>query len=207
MPSATPAPDAGERLSAHERRLRLLLAHLSGRAVRARVDLEDLLQEVYLRVWSDARGLPPWEEGEGPLWGILAQRARHVVVDVARALRTKKRDGEVRLLERSDWSRTPGAHGPGPATAAAAAEESRELARRFLELAPEHRRVIGLRQFEGLSAREAAVRLGRSETAVHSLYRRALAAWEAGPDSPGARDHRQARSRDESGAERRPAPP
>ena len=47
----------------------------------------------------------------------------------------------------------------------------------FLRLLPEHRRVLGLRQFEGLDARSTAQRMGRSETAVHSLYRRALAAW------------------------------
>lgn len=203
MAPASPAPDPGERLSAHERRLRLLLAHLAGRAVRVHADLEDLVQEVYLRVWSDARGLPPWEDGDGALWGTLAQRARHVVVDVARALRAKKRDGDERSLDRSDWSRvgaSPGVRGPGPATAAAAAEESRALARRFLALAPEHRRVIGLRQFEGLSARETAARMGRTETAVHSLYRRALAAWEAEQD-------RETRSRGESsGACRSPAP-
>jgi len=40
--------------------------------------------------------------------------------------------------------------------------------------------VIGLRQFEGLSAAAAGRRMGRSEAAVHSLYRRALLAWEAG---------------------------
>jgi DNA-directed RNA polymerase specialized sigma24 family protein len=38
--------------------------------------------------------------------------------------------------------------------------------------------VIGLRQLEGLTAAEAGLRLGRSEVAVHSLYRRALEAWE-----------------------------
>ena len=51
------------------------------------------------------------------------------------------------------------------------------LMRAFEQLTPEHRRVLGFRQFQGLSARETAVRMGRSETAVHSLYRRALQAW------------------------------
>jgi DNA-directed RNA polymerase specialized sigma24 family protein len=124
-----------------------------------------------------------------------------VVVDVARALRAKKRDGDEHSLDRSDWSRAgaAGVRSPGPATAAAAAEESRALARRFLALAPEHRRVIGLRQFEGLSARETAARMGRTETAVHSLYRRALAAWEAA----GAPGDRESRSRGESSDVRR----
>jgi RNA polymerase sigma-70 factor (ECF subfamily) len=170
----------GERLAAHERRLRLLLVHLAGRAVRARVELDDLVQEVYLRALADPRGLPTHEPGEGPLWRVLAQQARHTVIDVARALRAAKRDGVHEPLRRSDWSRSGAvpAAGPGPATAAAGREAGQALSRCYLELAPEHRRVIGLRQFEGLSAREAARRMGRSETAVHSLYRRALAAWQ-----------------------------
>lgn len=43
----------------------------------------------------------------------------------------------------------------------------------------EPRRMLGLRRFEGLSAAETAARMGRSEAAVHSLFRRALGAWEA----------------------------
>jgi RNA polymerase sigma factor (sigma-70 family) len=181
-PGRSPSADPGERLSAHERRLRLLLAHLAGRAVRARVELDDLVQEVYVRALADPRGLPPEEPGEGPLWRVLAQHARYTVIDVARALRAAKRSGTSEPLRRSDWSRSgvasaPAAQ-PGPSTAAAVREASHELARCFLELSAEHRRVIGLRQFEGLSAREAALRMGRSETAVHSLYRRALAGWQ-----------------------------
>ena len=41
----TPVADIGARLSAHEQRLRLLLCHLAGRAVRARV--EDTAGETY----------------------------------------------------------------------------------------------------------------------------------------------------------------
>ena len=70
------------------------------------------------------------------------------------------------------------APGPGPATHLAGAEAGDRLADAFARLSAEHRRVIGLRQLEGLSAAGAAARMGRSEGAVHSLYRRALAAWE-----------------------------
>lgn len=175
----------GARLAAQERRLRLLLAHLAGRAVRARADLDDLLQEVYLRALAPGAGVPPEEQGEAALGRFLARLARNTVIDVARAIRTQKRDGREVALSRSDWSRAgPGAERlaarvRGPATEVAAAEDSARVERAFERLSPEHRRVIGLRQLEGLSAREAARRLGRSETAVHSLYRRALAAWEA----------------------------
>lgn len=197
MPATDPPPAPGDpagassalgaRLALHEHRLCLLVTHLAGRAVRARVEVEDLVQEVFLRALA-ARSLPRPEEGPEALWRFLAHLARHAVVDCARALRAARRDGDERPLSRSDWSRVAAGARPGPATAAGLAEASRELARRFLALPPEHRRVIGLRQFEGLPARECARRMGRSETAVHSLYRRALLAWEgdgtAGPREP-----------------------
>jgi RNA polymerase sigma factor (sigma-70 family) len=115
---------------------------------------------------------------------LLRTIARHTVLDVVRAIRAVKRDrGELRL-ERSCWSRSgPGSAalpdpGPGPRTRASGREAHERLSRAFDTLAPEHRRVLGLRQFEGLSARATAARMGRSEKAVHSLYRRALEAWE-----------------------------
>ena len=189
-------PCTGERLSGQERRLRLLCAHLAGRAVRARVELDDLLQEVFLRALAPPAALPPWEPGEGALGRYLAQLARHAVIDVARALRAKKRAGREEPLQRSAWSQAPTARGPGPHTAAVAGETSRGLAAAFLALAPEHRRVLGLRQFEGLSAEDAGRRMGRSASAVHSLYRRALAAWqEALAENPSARDESRGASR------------
>lgn len=181
--SSIPA-DEGTRLYSQAPRLRLLCLHLAGNAVRARVDVEDLVQETFLRALADLRGLPPAEPGEPALYRFLAHVARHCVIDAARALRARKREARVEPLARGDWSRV-GVHesqipdrGPGVSTQVAGFEESRRFARTFLELAPEHRRVIGLRQFEGLSAAETARRMGRSEAAVHSLYRRALEAWE-----------------------------
>jgi len=184
------ASEDGLRLAAQESRLRLLLAHLAGHAVRARVELDDLVQEVFLRALSAPSGLParePETDGEESLWRFLVTLAKHAVIDAARAIRARKRDGAVVRLVRSDWSQVAGpresellAHTAGPATRVVASETSRRLRERYESLSPEHRRVLGLRQFEGLSARETARRMGRSETAVHSLYRRALGAWEAG---------------------------
>ncbi len=178
----------GERLAAQERSLRLALAHLAGGAVRRRIEIDDLLQEVYLRALTAPGGLPPREEGEGALRRFLQRLARNAVIDAARAIRAAKRDGREERLVHSDWSRggprasAVAAAEMGPATGAVDAEECAGILATFDRLSPEHRRVIGLRQFEGLSAREAAARMGRSETAVHSLFRRALAAWEEGLD-------------------------
>lgn len=56
-------PEPGARLAAQERRLRLLLAHLAGRSLRA---------------LARARGLPAPEPEEGALWRLLAHLARQV---------------------------------------------------------------------------------------------------------------------------------
>ena len=195
---------AGERLAKQERRLRLLLVHLAGSAVRARVEIDDLVQEVYLRALG-SYALPPAPEddeaGDPALWRFLARLARNAVIDAARAIRAARRDGRTTPLAHGDWSRS----GPrasqllaatwGPATRVAANELEQELEVRFRALDPEHRRVIGLRQFRGLSARETAERMGRSETAVHSLYRRALSAWQAEEIVQSSRDESDADQR------------
>ena len=184
--------ELGERLAQQSSRLRLLLAHLTGRALLARAGLDDLLQEVFVRAVTTTSELPAREPGDRALARVLNTIARHVVIDAARAARAAKRDG--RELAITDWSRggvrASGVldRAAGPATEAVGREVQSELVRAFRALAPDHRRVLGLRQFEGLSAAETAGRMRRSETAVHSLYRRALEAWETataelrGPD-------------------------
>ncbi len=163
-------------------RLHLLIRHLAGTAVRQRVEIEDLVQEVCLRAIASG-SVPAPSEDDRDLYQYLRTLARHTVIDVVRAARAAKRAGREQL-RRQDWSRTsPGtsqlaAPGPGPATRVQGQESAQQLTRAFEELSAEHRRVLGLRKFEGLSARDTAQRMGRSEKAVHSLYRRALEAWE-----------------------------
>jgi RNA polymerase sigma factor (sigma-70 family) len=155
---------------------------MAGRSVRRRVEVDDLVQETFVRALTRSAGLPA---DELELWRLLTVLARHAVIDCARAIRAQRRDGRVVRLSRAEWSASGvhesqiAARTAGASTRAAQADEAARLRFAFEQLAPEHRRVLGLRQFEGLSARETALRMGRSETAVHSLYRRALEAWEA----------------------------
>lgn len=181
--------DLGVRLAAQASRLRLLVAHLAGRAIKKRVDVDDLVQEIFVRALQSRASLPafePTEAGATPepeLYGFLAHLARHTVVDVARAMRAQKRAGTLGdqrfATSASSGLRASGIalNATGPFTAAGRRETARDLVAAFERLEPDHRRVLGLRQFEGLSAAETARRMGRSEIAVHSLYRRALAAW------------------------------
>lgn len=165
----------------HGARLRLFVRARMGRALARVAEPDDVLQETWLR----AAGSISRFEGDGPgaLQRWLSTLALHVLADLARAARAKKRGtGRTVRLERSDWSGSGG--GPpagtmGPATRAAAGERAELLERAYLSLSAPHRRVLRLRQFEQLPAREAAAVLGTTEGAVHALYRRALDAWGA----------------------------
>ncbi|MCE9595683.1 MAG: RNA polymerase sigma factor [Planctomycetes bacterium] len=179
----------GARLVVHAGRVRLLAAHLAGAALRRRLELDDLVQEILLRALRDRERAPTAVDGDAALGRWLAQVARYVVIDAARAARTAKRGARVERLSRADWSSVGLAESrvlaatAGPATRVVAAEDHARLERAFASLAAEQRRVIGLRQLEGLSAADTAARMGRSEAAVHSLYRRALLAWQAAAES------------------------
>ena len=177
--------DDGERLTAQGHWLGLLMLHMAGPRVRSRVEIDDLVQEVFLRAISEGASLPARSDGEAALRRYLARAARSCVFDVVRALRARKRAAQEIPLARSDWSIagiSPGAipsAQPGPVTLAARNDEETSLMAAFEGLSPEHRRVIGFRQLEGLSAEETGRRMARSASAVHSLYRRALQAWSS----------------------------
>jgi RNA polymerase sigma factor (sigma-70 family) len=181
---SSPLERPAERLGAFAERLHLLVCHLAGRVIAAAVEVDDVVQEVFLRVL--ATGPANWQQlDDERLWSYLATTARHTVIDIARALRSRAHGAR---LQRSDWSRTsgfePAAATRGHLTRLVASEARRQLEAAFLRLSGEHRLVIGLRQFEGLSAEDTGRRMGRSAAAVHSLYRRALEAWaEAVPPS------------------------
>lgn len=163
----------------HAEKLRLYVEFRLGRALARRVEVDDVVQETFLRAWRDVASTTL--SGDNAFFGWLTAIARHVIVDIARAARTQKRAGEVQRLERSSWSRAgtvdPADSSAGPATRAAQGELRGHLRTAFHALTPQHRRVIALRQFEQKSAREAAPQLGCTELAVHALFRRALDAW------------------------------
>jgi RNA polymerase sigma-70 factor (ECF subfamily) len=177
-------PGDAVRLGAQAARMRWVALQCAGRALLRRLEVDDLVQEAMLRAWQDRGHWPAYERGDGDLQRWLATLVRHATIDAARASRAKKRGGgDVRVV-RGEFSRSGldlgdlPAQTAGPATRAGGGETRRALEQAFLRLSGEHRRVLALRQFEGLSAAEAATRTGLSEVAVHSAFRRALQAWE-----------------------------
>ena len=162
----------------HVDRLRLYVEFRLGRALARRVEVEDVVQETFLRAWRDLERATL--SGDNAFFGWIATIARHVITDVARAARARCPSCDPGL-ERRDWSRAgerdPVDPGSGPVTRTVRNETGERLRAAFQALSPQHRRVIALRQFEQRSARDAAPQLGCSEMAVHALFRRALDAW------------------------------
>ncbi len=183
----TPAVSTWTAIAEIAGRLDLLVAHLASPALLRRVGRDDLVSDIVIRlIESDsARDLRADD-----LWRFARTVARNTIVDAARKARHMPRR-MASMLGPGDSSSTlsmlsgRAANSAGPSSIAAGREASQDLLRSFMDLPPEHRRVIGLRRFEGLSAEEAGARMGRSAAAVHSLFRRALEAWsKAGRDGP-----------------------
>lgn len=172
--------DRTDRVAALLGRIELLVAHLAGSALRRRIDAEDLVADVAVKLLESPRVAALTDD---ELWPYARSVTRSVVVDAARRARHGPRrmsslaGGEESSSAPSGRGASLVGNGRGPASLAAGREGARTWLEAFQRLTPEHRRVLGLRRFEGLSAREAAERMGRSEAAVHSLFRRALEAW------------------------------
>ncbi|HXG40162.1 MAG TPA: sigma-70 family RNA polymerase sigma factor [Candidatus Limnocylindrales bacterium] len=127
-------------------------------------DAEDLTQLVFVKALE---ALPRYESRGVPFSGWLFKLARNAVIDF---VRTSHESVDVdQVVDRP-------ADGDGPAEVAERREELGAVAAALAALTDEQRDAIALRFFAGLSAREAAVALGKQEGTVRGLQFRALAA-------------------------------
>jgi RNA polymerase sigma-70 factor, ECF subfamily len=127
-------------------------------------DAEDLAQLVFVKALE---ALPRFESRGVPFGGWLFRLARNVVIDHVRA----RRDHTTLdlIVERADT-------GSGPDQLAVLRQEMDSVAAALRRLTPEQREAIELRFFAGLSAKEAAVAMGRQEGTIRGLQFRAIAA-------------------------------
>jgi RNA polymerase sigma-70 factor, ECF subfamily len=133
------------------------LRHLADRAA-----AEDVTQEVFLRIWRNARTFDP-VRGSAEAW--IATIARNAARD---ALRRRRTTVDEAVEERSDPAADP------PADVANAAE-SLVLQAAVAELPPPQREVIELAYWRGLSQAEIAERLALPLGTVKTRTRRGLA--------------------------------
>jgi RNA polymerase sigma-70 factor (ECF subfamily) len=125
---------------------------------------EELMQEIFLRIWLKRKTYKASHRFRAWLFAIAANHCRS-------AFRRAKpqpqplpnRGGEV-----------PAATDPSPAEAAVAAESTHQVAAAVAQLPPQQRMVVVLRTFSGLSFAEIGRAIGRSEVTARSHMHHAL---------------------------------
>ena len=127
-----------------------ILLGLMLRILRSRPEAEDVLQEVFLQVWQQARSFDP-ARGRAFTW--LATLARSRAIDRLRAV-----DSRERAAQRSaEEGGPPGAESHGWADEEAIRAERAEAVRAALaELPEEQRQVLVLAYLDGMSQSEIA---------------------------------------------------
>jgi len=165
----------------YDRHCRLLFS-LILRILRDRGEAEDVLQDVFVRVWDRAESYNP-ALGSPAAW--LVRISRNRAIDRLRS-RTVRAGIAAPELDRSEHTADP-APEADPERYAASAEERRAITNAIAALPPEQRLLVESAFYEGYTQSELAERfdlpLGtvktRIRTGMQSL-RRALASLEGG---------------------------
>ncbi len=152
-----------------------------GKELRSKLESMDLVQDVLFSALRDLGDFTYKDEGDFLRW--LSKIAENRLRDNVDKLHADKRDirKEVRLDSHGPTTggRFFGVRGPIDATTPSVImsrkEDLDELAKAMDELKPEYKEVIVLTKIEGLSYKEIAGKLGKSDEAVRKLVSRAMA--------------------------------
>jgi RNA polymerase sigma-70 factor (ECF subfamily) len=162
----------------YRRRLAVMLHYKMSDQLRIAVEVDDLLQETFLRAFRDIQQFAYRSPGSFLRW--LASIADHVVIDAARTQGRLRRDG-VMLAFRSRSN--PSGPEPRDSRTPSRLMAERQALDRMLErlntLPSEYRQVILWAKMEGLSTKEMAERFGRPREATALLLHRALKRFRA----------------------------
>jgi RNA polymerase sigma-70 factor (ECF subfamily) len=150
--------------STHADRALLYIRARLGPTLRSSIESTDVLQDAYLAAHRDFDKFVFTDDGAFIRWlcRIIENRLR----DLSDYHGAKKRQPAVIPMP---------APATGPSTVADRAERREVLIRALDTLSDDHRTVLLLRYFEGLSAEEAGWRMGRTAGAIRKLTARALA--------------------------------
>lgn len=165
----------------YQRRLAVLVHYKMGAELRGRMEVDDIVQEVFVVA---AQGLGRFTyQTPGSFMAWLSRIADHAIVDAARHENRRKRRPEELVRFKSESN--PG--GPEPVdprtpSQVFAQRESVEMLLGKLDTLPaEYREVILLAKFQGLSTGEIAERLGKSRESVALTLHRALKRFREAP--------------------------
>ena len=140
-----------------------------GPQLRSVLESEDVLQSVAIEAFKALPNFIP--RGDGSLRAFLHTLVVNKIRDRADTYGAQKRQGGVALTD-SIEARAAERDSPQPTYFNSAYEK---LERALARLPEEMRTVLTLRRVEGLSSKEVAERLGKSDMAVRKIYSRALA--------------------------------
>ncbi len=158
----------------YRHRLAVLIHYKLSPEMRSRIEVDDILQEVFLEASREVGQFTYRSPGSFMSW--LSRIADHVIIDTARLQGRQKRRPAEMLRFRSESN----PQGPEPADTNtpsrlfAQKESVRKLLERLNALPEDYRQVILLAKVEGLSTGEMAERLGKSREAVSLLLHRAI---------------------------------
>lgn len=146
----------------HSDRLLVFVRTKLGGALREKIEPEDVLQDAFVTALKSFDEFEYTDDGAFLRW--MCRLIDHRLRDAYDYFTAKKR--QAIPLPRSAPT--------GPLTALGRAENRQQLEAALSKLSDEHREVLLLRYFEGLSAEEAGVRMNRSAGAIRNLAARAL---------------------------------
>jgi RNA polymerase sigma-70 factor (ECF subfamily) len=156
------------------RRLAVLIHYRLSQSMRRTAEVDDVLQEVFLRALNGVGQFT--YQGPGSFMRWLSRIADHVITDIARSETRQKRHADEIVHFRSESN--PG--GPEPADTKTPSrvlwekEKLLALLEKLNMLPQEYRQVILLAKIEGLSTQEVAQQLGKSRDATALLLHRAI---------------------------------
>jgi RNA polymerase sigma-70 factor (ECF subfamily) len=165
----------------HHDRLSAVIANKIPVDLRAAFDADDVCQETYAAAARELKSFTP--RGPEAFWSWLATIADRKLIDLVRALRAEKRGGDRAALHLPPGSplettvfalEQAAVHSRTPSRDACAREAAAAVQSAIGKLSDDQRLAITSRYFEGLSLRDTAQRLGRSEGAVLMLCHRGL---------------------------------
>ena len=175
----------GALLAQHQERLQRVLDFRIDPHLRGRVDVGDVIQEVFIT--ATARRMVFFSQSAQPLFLWLRWIAANTLLELHRHhLGTQMRDARREVPSQyrveaagDDDTRQAlvaqlSAGATGPATAAGRAEVRARLSEALAQMEPVDREVLALRHFEQLTNGEAAQLLGIHERAAAKRYVRAL---------------------------------
>ena len=145
-----------------------LLYSLVRRILSRAEDAEDAIQEIWLQAWRGARTYDP---KRGTVCGWLVSIARSRAIDRLRSEGSRKRAVDAAGVDAPDPPESP-------AESALDQERRQHVDQAMSQLDPQHREVLELAYFAGLSQSEISERLGAPLGTVKSWTRQALSRLE-----------------------------